>query len=69
MDLEISKEFKKILTKQGIKFRLNSKVNSVIDKDNSVIVEFTDNTSSKKEKIEVDKVLVSVGRKPYTEGS
>ena len=68
MDLEISKEFKKILTKQGIKFRLNSKVNSVIDKDNSVIVEFTDNTSSKKEKIEVDKVLVSVGRKPYTEG-
>ena len=68
MDLEISKEFKKILTKQGIKFRLNSKVNSVIYKDNSVIVEFTDNTSSKKEKIEVDKVLVSVGRKPYTEG-
>ncbi len=68
MDLEISKEFKKILTKQGIKFRLNSKVNSVIDKDNSVIVEFTDNTSSQKEKIEVDKVLVSVGRKPYTEG-
>ena len=36
MDLEISKEFKKILTKQGIKFKLNSKVNSVIDKDNSV---------------------------------
>ena len=29
MDLEISKEFQKILTKQGIKFKLNSKVISV----------------------------------------
>ena len=29
MDREISKEFQKILTKQGIKFKLNSKVNSL----------------------------------------
>ncbi len=68
MDLEISKEFKKILVKQGIKFKLNSKVNSVVDQNDSVLVEFTDNISSKKEKIVADKVLVSVGRKPYTEG-
>ena len=68
MDREVSKEFQKILTKQGIKFILNSKVISVKDKQNSVLVEFEDNNSSKKEIIDADKVLVSVGRKPYTEG-
>tara|TARA_B100000686_G_scaffold144946_1_gene152373 strand:+ start:194 stop:1597 length:1404 start_codon:yes stop_codon:yes gene_type:complete len=68
MDREISKEFQKILSKQGIKFKLNSKVSSVKNKDNSVLVTFTDNKTSKTETIEADKVLVSVGRKPYTEG-
>jgi len=68
MDKEISKEFQKILNKQGIKFRLNSKVNSVKKQSNSLIVEFTDNKLSKTEKIEADKVLVAVGRKPYTDG-
>ena len=68
MDREISKEFQKILNKQGIKFKLNSKVNSVKNKSDSVLVEFTDNKNLKNETIEADKVLVSVGRKPYTEG-
>ena len=68
MDREISKEFQKILNKQGIKFKLNSKVNSVKNKSDSVLVEFTDNKTLKNETIEADKVLVSVGRKPYTEG-
>jgi len=68
MDREISQEFQKILNKQGIKFKLNSKVGSVKNKNNSVLVTFTDNKTSKSETIEADKVLVSVGRKPYTEG-
>ena len=68
MDREISKEFQKILNKQGIKFKLNSKVNSVKNKNDSVLVEFTDNKDKKNQTIEADKVLVSVGRKPYTEG-
>ncbi len=68
MDREISKEFQKILNKQGIKFKLNSKVNSVKTRNNSVLVEFTDNKTKKNETIDADKVLVSVGRKPYTEG-
>ena len=33
-----------------------------------VIVEFVNNKTNSKEKLECDKVLVSVGRKPYTEG-
>ncbi len=68
MDREISNEFQKILTKQGIKFNMGSKVDSVTDKGKSVLVSYTNVKNSKKEVLEVDKVLVSVGRKPYTEG-
>jgi len=68
MDKEISSEFMKILTKQGFKFKLNSKVTSVSNKDNQVQVSFTNNETSKEEIMLADKVLVSVGRKPYTEG-
>jgi dihydrolipoamide dehydrogenase len=68
MDKEISSEFMKILTKQGLKFKLNSKVTSVVNRDSQVEVIFTNNETSKEEKILADKVLVSVGRKPYTEG-
>jgi dihydrolipoamide dehydrogenase len=68
MDREVSNEFKKILTKQGIKFKLNNKVTAVTNSKNKVIVNYTNNTTEAQEKKECDKVLVSVGRKPYTEG-
>ena len=68
MDKEISNEFQKILTKQGIKFKLKSKVESVRSNGNSVSIKYTNVKDSKEEIVEVDKVLVSVGRKPYTEG-
>ena len=68
MDREISNEFKKILTKQGIKFKMGSKVNSVKSSDTKVLIKYQDIKNSKDETLEVDKVLVSVGRKPYTEG-
>tara|TARA_B100001059_G_scaffold137016_1_gene137323 strand:- start:1692 stop:3098 length:1407 start_codon:yes stop_codon:yes gene_type:complete len=68
MDREISNEFQKILTKQGIKFKMGSKVNTVSRKGDTLTINYTDIKNSKDEKIEVDKVLVAVGRKPYTEG-
>ena len=68
MDREISNEFKKILIKQGIKFKMGSKVNSVKNNGTKVVINYTDTKNSKDETLEVDKVLVSVGRKPYTEG-
>ena len=68
MDREISNEFQKILTKQGIKFKMGSRVDTVKNKGSKVLITYTDLKKSKKENIEVDKVLVSVGRKPYTEG-
>ena len=68
MDREISDEFKKILSKQGINFKMSSRVNKVKNLNSSVSLNYTDLKNSKEETLEFDKVLVSVGRKPYTEG-
>ena len=68
MDREISNEFQKILSKQGIKFKMGSKVESVEDQGKFVKIIYTNVKNSKKEILEVEKVLLSVGRKPYTEG-
>jgi len=65
MDKEISKEFMKILQKQGINFHLQTKVNS-IKKNNKRAVVSTTNKDGKKINFECDVVLVSVGRKPNT---
>ena len=63
MDRDISNEFLKILKKQGISFKIDSKVTQVKVKKNKAFVDFTDNKSKKKETLECDKVLVAVGRK------
>ena len=68
MDTEISNEFQKILKKQGINFKLNNKVNSVKIVKNKIVINYTNNKTSENENVSCDKVLVSVGRKPYTEG-
>jgi dihydrolipoamide dehydrogenase len=49
MDREISNEFQKILSKQGIKFKMGSKVESVEDKGKSVLISYTNVKNSKKE--------------------
>jgi len=64
MDKDISTEFLKILKKQGINFRLSSKVTGVKVAKDQAIVDFTDNKSAKKMRIQCTKVLVAVGRKP-----
>ncbi len=63
MDKDISSEFLKILTKQGINFKLNSKVTGVNIVKNKAIVDFTDNGTAKRERLESDKVLIAIGRK------
>ena len=63
MDKDISAEFLKILNKQGIDFKLDSKVTKVSIIKDKAIVDFTNNKSKKRERVECDKVLVAVGRK------
>jgi len=65
MDKEISNEFMKILSKQGIKFSLKTKVDS-IKKTNKGAIISTINSDGNKNNIECDAVLISVGRKPFT---
>jgi len=64
MDKDISSEFLKILTKQGINFKLDSKVTKINTIKNKANVNLINNKTGKKEIIECDKVLVAVGRKP-----
>ncbi len=66
MDREISKEFLKILKKQGIKFHLESKVESLNKKSEEIITNVLDK-EGKKIDIRSDVVLVAIGRKPNTE--
>lgn len=63
MDAEIAKEAQKIFTKQGLEFKLSSKVTSAKVKGKKAVVEVEG-----AEPIEADRVLVAVGRKPNTEG-
>jgi len=65
MDRDISNEFMKILQKQGLKFNLNTKVEKITKQSDGVTVE-TLQKDGKKNKHEVDVVLISVGRRPYT---
>ena len=65
LDKEISSEFMKILKKQNIKFDLNTKVEKISKSSEGVIVEISN--KGNKSKLEADVVLISVGRKPYTD--
>ena len=67
MDKDISIEFLKILKKQEINFKLNSKVTAVTVVKDKAVVDYTSNETSIRKRIQVDKVLVAVGRKPNTE--
>jgi len=65
MDKEISKEFMKILQKQGINFHLETKVES-IKKNNKGVIILTSDKNKKKINFNCDVALISVGRKPNT---
>jgi dihydrolipoamide dehydrogenase len=62
-DAEIAKEAQKILAKQGLEFRLGVKVTGARKDGDGALVEIEGG-----EPIRCDRVLVSVGRKPNTEG-
>ncbi|KAF9231733.1 hypothetical protein BU15DRAFT_68086 [Melanogaster broomeanus] len=68
IDEEVAKQFQRILTKQGIKFKLNTKVLSADKVDGNVLVKTQSAKGDKEEILDADVVLVSVGRRPYTEG-
>lgn len=67
MDGALSKELTKVLKKQGMKFYTSHKVQSVERKGDAVIVQ-AENAKGETITLEGDYSLVSVGRRPYTDG-
>lgn len=67
MDQQIAKETKKILTKQGLDIRLGCRVTGSEIKGSEVEVSYT-NAKGEEEKATFDKLIVCVGRRPFTEG-
>ena len=67
MDKEISQEFMKILKKHGINFHMQHKVEVVKTNGSGAIISTKDKDGNKKD-FNTDIVLVSVGRKPNTNG-
>ena len=67
MDKEISSEFMKILKKQGIKFNMQNKVETIQKSKTGAVVSTVDKDGNKNN-FECDVVLISVGRKANTNG-
>ena len=68
MDGEVSKEFEKILKKQGMAFKLGTKVTGVDTSGKMLSAKIEPAAGGKSETLEADVVLVAIGRVPYTEG-
>lgn len=66
MDSELSKQFQKILTKQGMKFKMNTKVTSAEKQDGKVILKVEGAKGGKEETLEAEVILVAIGRRPFT---
>ncbi|MDU3127661.1 MAG: dihydrolipoyl dehydrogenase [Bradyrhizobium sp.] len=68
MDLEIAKQFQRILEKQGFAFKLGAKVTGVDTSGATLAATIEPAAGGAAEKIEADVVLVAIGRVPYTDG-
>jgi dihydrolipoamide dehydrogenase len=73
MDVDLGKQFHRILGKQGIAFKLGSKVTGAEAAGDRLKVTIepakkAENGDGEAEAVEADVVLVAIGRVPYTEG-
>lgn len=68
MDLDVAKSFQRILEKQGITFKLGSKVTGVDTNGKTLKASVEPAAGGASEALEADVVLVAIGRVPYTEG-
>jgi dihydrolipoyl dehydrogenase len=68
MDLEVSRQFQRLLSRQGLGFKLATKVNEVDGSGDRLLVTTEAVEGGEPERMKADVVLVAVGRRPYTEG-
>jgi dihydrolipoamide dehydrogenase len=68
MDLEVSRQFQRLLSRQGLGFKLATKVTEIDGTSDRLLVTTEAVDGGDPEKMKADVVLVAVGRRPYTEG-
>jgi dihydrolipoamide dehydrogenase len=68
MDIEVTKEFQKILGRQGMVFKTATKVVDVKVSGDTATVIVEPAAGGAREEIKADVVLMSIGRRPYTDG-
>ncbi len=68
MDAQTMASLQKVLTKQGMKFMFKTKVTSSKMKGDQVELEYENMADNSKGQISADVVLVSTGRKPFSDG-
>jgi dihydrolipoamide dehydrogenase len=68
MDGEITKQFQRMLAKQGMEFKLGAKVTGVDKAGKGAKVTFEPVKGGAAETLDADVVLIATGRKPYTDG-
>ena len=66
MDGEIGKTFERVLAKQGLKFKLSTKVTGAAAGDAGIDLTVEPASGGAAETLQADVVLVSIGRRPYT---
>lgn len=65
-DEEVSKELARVYRKKGINFHGGAKVEKVEKTKSGIAVTFS--VDGKQQKLEAEKILIAIGRKPYTDG-
>ncbi|MDH3242435.1 MAG: dihydrolipoyl dehydrogenase [Alphaproteobacteria bacterium] len=68
MDGEAAKQMQRLLTKQGMEFRLGTKVLAAETSNRGVTLTVAPAKGGEQEEIKCDHVLVAIGRVPYTDG-
>jgi dihydrolipoamide dehydrogenase len=68
IDAEVGKQFQRMLERQGMTFKLSSKLTAVEDSGKKLKAKIEPVSGGAAEMVDVDVVLVAIGRVPYTEG-
>jgi dihydrolipoamide dehydrogenase len=68
MDLDVARSFQRILQKQGVAFKLSSKVTAIDSSGPTLKASVEPAAGGTRETVEADVALIAIGRVPYTEG-
>ncbi|WP_137753403.1 dihydrolipoyl dehydrogenase [Sphingopyxis sp. L1A2A] len=68
MDADVRKDANRIFKKQGIEFKLKTKVTGAVVKGKKAVLTLEPAAGGEAETLEADVVLVSIGRRPHTDG-